>query len=87
MVSEISEAQERSSVLNARRCSRHACNNVPDNSLLTPASGPTYGNVLRFNGSKEVLHDWICVIAKRDLDWALEAMDVTIIAGTLVCST
>lgn len=34
-------------------------------------------NALRLSSSEEVLHDWVCVVSKRDLDWALEAVDLS----------
>lgn len=37
-------------------------------------------DALSFDGAKEVLLDWIAVVAKGDLDRALEAVDVTIVA-------
>ena len=42
------------------------------------------GNALGFSGTKKVPRNWIYVVAKGDFDRTLEAMDVTIVAGTLV---
>lgn len=42
-------------------------------------------NALRLGGTQKVLHDWICVVAKRDLDRPLEAVDFGVVAGPLVC--
>ena len=42
------------------------------------------GNALGFSGAKKVPSDWVRIVAKRDLDGTLEAMYVTIVAGTLV---
>ena len=33
-------------------------------------------DTLTFSSTQEVLHDWICMIAKRDLDWSVKAMDI-----------
>lgn len=45
----------------------------------------SYGESLTFHCSKEVLHDRVGVVAKRDLDWALETVDVSVVASSLVC--
>lgn len=42
-------------------------------------------NALRLGGSEEVPSNRICVIAEGDLDWTLEAMQVTVVASSLVC--
>lgn len=42
-------------------------------------------DTLRLRSPKEVVLDWISVIAERNFDGALEAMDVTILAGPLIC--
>lgn len=42
------------------------------------------GNTLRFGCPEEILHDRICVISKGDLDWAIESMNVAVVARTLV---
>lgn len=42
-------------------------------------------NTLRLNGTKEVLHDGVGVVAERDLDGTLESVNVTVVASTLVC--
>jgi hypothetical protein len=42
-------------------------------------------NTLRLSGAKEVFFDRVGVIAERDLDRALEAVDVAIVAGPLIC--
>jgi hypothetical protein len=42
------------------------------------------GDSLTLARTKEVLHDWIRVITKGDLDWALESMDITVVGCTLV---
>jgi len=42
-------------------------------------------NVLGLDGTKEVLHDRVSVVAERDLDWAVETVNVAVVAGTLVC--
>lgn len=42
-------------------------------------------DVLRLNRTEEVLHDRVGVVAKADLDRALESMDVTVVARPLVC--
>lgn len=34
------------------------------------------GNSLRLSSSKKVLHNWISVIAERDLDWAFKSVDI-----------
>jgi hypothetical protein len=41
-------------------------------------------NALRLGGTKEVLFDRVSVIAERNLDRALEAVDVAIVARPLV---
>jgi hypothetical protein len=33
-------------------------------------------DTLRLGCSEEVLHDWIGIVAKRNLDWAFESMDI-----------
>ena len=38
---------------------------------------------LAFRSSKEVLHDWVCVVAKRHFDWSVKAMNVSVVAGSL----
>ena len=43
------------------------------------------GEALALHSSEEVLHDWVGVVAKGDLDWSLKSMNVTIITGSLVC--
>ena len=35
-------------------------------------------DALRLGGSEEVLHDGVCVVSKGDLDWALEAVDISV---------
>ena len=45
----------------------------------------SYRESLAFHCSKEVLHDWVGVVAKRDLDRALETVDVPVVASSLVC--
>ncbi len=37
-------------------------------------------DALRFGSSEEVLHDGVCVVSKRDLDWAFEAVDISTFA-------
>ena len=41
-------------------------------------------DTLRFRGTQEVLHDGVGVVAKGNLDWTLEAVDVTVVARPLV---
>ena len=38
-----------------------------------------------YSCTQEVLHDWVCVVAKGDLDWALKAVEVTVVASPLIC--
>jgi hypothetical protein len=42
-------------------------------------------NVLGLDGTKEVLHDRVGVVAEGDLDGTVETVDVAVVAGTLVC--
>jgi len=42
-------------------------------------------DVLGLDGTKEVLHDRVGVVAEGDLDGAIETVDVTVVAGALVC--
>ena len=42
-------------------------------------------DVLRFDCTEEVLHDWVGIVAKADFDWSLEAMYVAVLASPLVC--
>jgi hypothetical protein len=42
-------------------------------------------NTLRLSGSEEIILDGVGVVAKRYLYRALKSMDVTVVAGTLVC--
>lgn len=41
-------------------------------------------NALTLSCPEEVLHDWIRIVAERNLDWALETMDVPVAARALV---
>lgn len=41
-------------------------------------------DVLGLDCTKEVLHDWVGVVAEADLDRTIETVDVTVVAGTLV---
>lgn len=43
-----------------------------------------YRDSLRLNSPEEVLHDRVRIIAERDLDRALKAMNIWIVASTLV---
>lgn len=43
------------------------------------------GDVLGFGRTEEILHDRVGVVAEADLDRTIEAVDVAIVAGTLVC--
>lgn len=40
---------------------------------------------LTFCSSKEVLHDRICIVAERNFDWSFETMNISIVAGSLIC--
>jgi hypothetical protein len=42
------------------------------------------GNTLGLDSTQKVLHDGISVVTERDLDGSFEAMDVTVVAGSLV---
>jgi len=42
-------------------------------------------NALRLSGSKEVLHDWVCVVSERDFDRTFETVDIPVVGCTLVC--
>lgn len=42
-------------------------------------------NVLRLGSTQEVLHDGIRVVPERDLDGSIEAMNVPVVTGPLVC--
>lgn len=44
----------------------------------------SYGESLAFGCSKEILHDWVSVVAKRTFDWAVKAVDITVVACSLV---
>ena len=54
---------------------------VTGSQILQIVSG---GNALGFSSTKKVPRDRIRVVAKGDFDRTFEAMDVTIVAGTLV---
>lgn len=41
-------------------------------------------DILRLDGTQEVLHDGVGVVAKADFDRAIESVDVAVVAGTLV---
>lgn len=43
-----------------------------------------HGNALGLCGAEEVLHDWVSVVAKGDFDGTFEAVDVTVVAGSLI---
>lgn len=43
------------------------------------------GDTLRFGGTQKVLLDRVRIVSKRDLDWTLKAVDVSVVAGTLIC--
>lgn len=42
------------------------------------------GNALSLNSTKEVLLDWVCVVAERHLDGSLKAVEIAVVAGALV---
>ncbi|KAH0356805.1 hypothetical protein KCU81_g134, partial [Aureobasidium melanogenum] len=42
------------------------------------------GNTLGLGGTKEILHNRVSVVTERDFDGAFEAVDVTVVAGSLV---
>lgn len=42
-------------------------------------------DVLRLDRTEEVLHDRVGVVAEGDLDGTIETVNVTVVAGTLVC--
>ena len=43
------------------------------------------GNVLRLGSTKEVLSDRVGIVAKGDLDWTLETMDISVVTSPLIC--
>ena len=43
------------------------------------------GNILGLSSSQEVLSNRVCIVPKRNLDGTFEAMDITVVAGSLVC--
>lgn len=43
------------------------------------------GDSLGFGGPQEVLLDWVGVVAKRNLDRTLKAVEIAVVARTLVC--
>lgn len=55
--------------------------NLPSCQVLKVIS---HREALALNGSEEVLHDWISVVAKGDFDWAFESVDVSVVAGALI---
>ena len=42
-------------------------------------------NALRFGGPQEVLLDWVSIVAKGNLNGALESVNIAIVARSLVC--
>lgn len=43
------------------------------------------GDALRLDGPEEIVLDWVCVVAERDLDGALVTVEVTVVRRALVC--
>jgi hypothetical protein len=57
--------------------------------LSTVASGQVLKivgdrNTLSFDGAKEILLNWIAVVAEGDFDWALETVEVAVVTGSLI---
>ena len=42
------------------------------------------GDALRFSGTEEVFLDWVGIVPKRHLDWALKTMNVAVVTCTLI---
>ena len=42
------------------------------------------GYVLGLDCAKEVLHDWVCIVAKADFDRSLETVEITVLTSPLI---
>lgn len=40
-------------------------------------------DALRLRSTQKVLLDWVGVVAKADFDWAVESMDISVVARAL----